>query len=147
MMSGMITTVETVHEPHRSHFGRSFAETRTGRMRDMAHCRQEESRAAAPKPTAAESEFAISWYQDSRIVSTVAPEIHGCCMAARVHAVGWREIVRFTGRKKNRVVGQCSHPPLLFWVVIGFRSEAPRFSLRWRGQGQQHYMDYFYPER
>src|SRR3979490_2733261 len=53
----------------------------------------------------------------------------------------WREIVRFY-RQRSRVVGVLASP-LLFWVVIGsgfgtsFRSGA--------GQGQQHYMDYFYP--
>ncbi len=53
----------------------------------------------------------------------------------------WREIVRFY-RQKSRVVGVLASP-LVFWVVIGsgfgtsFRSGA--------GQGQQHYMDYFYP--
>jgi len=53
----------------------------------------------------------------------------------------WREIVRFY-RQKSRVVGVLASP-LLFWVVIGsgfgtsFRSGA--------GQGQQNYLDYFYP--
>jgi len=53
----------------------------------------------------------------------------------------WREIVRFY-RQKSRVIGVLASP-LVFWVVIGsgfgtsFRSGA--------GQGQQHYMDYFYP--
>jgi ABC-2 type transport system permease protein len=53
----------------------------------------------------------------------------------------WREIVRFY-RQKSRVVGVLASP-LVFWVVIGsgfgtsFRSGS--------GQGQQHYMDYFYP--
>ena len=53
----------------------------------------------------------------------------------------WREIVRFY-RQKTRVVGVLASP-LLFWVVIGsgfgtsFRSGS--------AQGQQHYMDYFYP--
>src|SRR5438270_12666539 len=56
-------------------------------------------------------------------------------------ALWWREIVRFY-RQKSRVVGVLASP-LLFWVVIGsgfgtsFRSGA--------AQGQQHYMDYFYP--
>src|SRR4029077_14731964 len=49
--------------------------------------------------------------------------------------------VRFY-RQKTRVAGVLASP-LLFWVVIGsgfgtsFRSGG--------GQGQQHYMDYFYP--
>ena len=53
----------------------------------------------------------------------------------------WREIVRFY-RQKSRVVGVLASP-LLFWVVIGsgfgtsFRSGG--------GQGQQNYLDYFYP--
>ena len=53
----------------------------------------------------------------------------------------WREIVRFY-RQKSRVVGVLASP-LVFWVVIGsgfgtsFRSG--------RGQGQQNYLDYFYP--
>jgi ABC-2 type transport system permease protein len=53
----------------------------------------------------------------------------------------WREIVRFY-RQKTRVIGVLASP-LIFWVVIGsgfgtsFHSGA--------GQGQQHYMDYFYP--
>jgi ABC-2 type transport system permease protein len=53
----------------------------------------------------------------------------------------WREIVRFY-RQKTRVIGVLASP-LVFWIVIGsgfgtsFRSGA--------GQGQQHYMDYFYP--
>ncbi len=53
----------------------------------------------------------------------------------------WREIVRFY-RQKSRVVGVLASP-LVFWVVLGsgfgnsFRAAG--------GQGQQHYMDYFYP--
>ncbi|MGA7217441.1 MAG: ABC transporter permease [Candidatus Sulfotelmatobacter sp.] len=53
----------------------------------------------------------------------------------------WREIVRFY-RQKSRVVGVLASP-LVFWVVIGsgfgtsFRSGA--------GQGEQNYLDYFYP--
>src|ERR1035441_5496076 len=53
----------------------------------------------------------------------------------------WREIVRFY-RQPTRVVGVLASP-LVFWVVIGsgfgtsFRSG--------RGQGQQNYLDYFYP--
>jgi ABC-2 type transport system permease protein len=53
----------------------------------------------------------------------------------------WREIVRFY-RQPARVVGVLASP-LVFWVVIGsgfgtsFRSGG--------GQGQQHYLDYFYP--
>jgi ABC-2 type transport system permease protein len=53
----------------------------------------------------------------------------------------WREIVRFY-RQKSRVVGVLASP-LVFWIVIGsgfgtsFRSGG--------GQGQQNYLDYFYP--
>jgi ABC-2 type transport system permease protein len=53
----------------------------------------------------------------------------------------WREIVRFY-RQKSRVVGVLASP-LVFWIVIGsgfgtsFRSGS--------GQGQQDYLDYFYP--
>jgi len=53
----------------------------------------------------------------------------------------WREIVRFY-RQRTRVVGVLASP-LLFWMVIGsgfgtsFRSGG--------GQGQQNYLDYFYP--
>jgi ABC-2 type transport system permease protein len=53
----------------------------------------------------------------------------------------WREIVRFY-RQKSRVIGVLASP-LVFWVVTGsgfgtsFRSGG--------GQGQQNYLDYFYP--
>jgi ABC-2 type transport system permease protein len=53
----------------------------------------------------------------------------------------WREIVRFY-RQPTRVVGVLASP-LVFWLVIGsgfgtsFRSGG--------AQGQQHYLDYFYP--
>lgn len=53
----------------------------------------------------------------------------------------WREIVRFY-RQPMRVVGVLASP-LVFWIVLGsgfgnsFRSPG--------GEGQQHYMDYFYP--
>jgi ABC-2 type transport system permease protein len=53
----------------------------------------------------------------------------------------WREIVRFY-RQKSRVVGVLASP-LVFWLVIG-----SGFGTSFRaggGQGQQHYMDYFYP--
>src|SRR5258708_14219168 len=69
----------------------------------------------------------------------VAPASAGVLLPA--FTLWWREIVRFY-RQKTRVVGVLALL-LLFWVVIGsgfgtsFRSGA--------GQGQQHYMDYFYP--
>jgi ABC-2 type transport system permease protein len=53
----------------------------------------------------------------------------------------WRELVRFY-RQRSRVIGVIASP-LVFWVVLGsgfgssFRSGA--------GQGEQHYLDYFYP--
>jgi ABC-2 type transport system permease protein len=52
----------------------------------------------------------------------------------------WREIVRFY-RQKSRVVGVLASP-LVFWVVLG---SGFGNSFRSGGQGQQHYMDYFYP--
>jgi len=53
----------------------------------------------------------------------------------------WRELVRFY-RQRSRVIGVIASP-LVFWVVLGsgfgssFRSGS--------AQGQQHYLDYFYP--
>src|SRR3954463_3603083 len=53
----------------------------------------------------------------------------------------WREIVRFY-RQRSRVVGVIASP-VLFWIVIGsgfgtsFRGGA--------GQGNEHYLDYFFP--
>jgi len=53
----------------------------------------------------------------------------------------WREIVRFY-RQKSRVVGVLASP-LVFWIALGsgfgnsFRSGT--------GQGQERYLDYFYP--
>ena len=69
----------------------------------------------------------------------MAPSSTGILLPA--FTLWWREIVRFY-RQKTRVVGVLASP-LLFWVVIGsgfgtsFRSGG--------AQGQQHYMDYFYP--
>ena len=69
----------------------------------------------------------------------IAPASAGILLPA--FTLWWREIVRFY-RQKTRVVGVLASP-LLFWVVIGsgfgtsFRSGG--------AQGQQHYMDYFYP--
>ncbi len=53
----------------------------------------------------------------------------------------WREIVRFY-RQKSRVVGVLASP-LVFWVVIG-SGFGTSFSSG-GGQGQQNYLDYFYP--
>src|ERR1700688_3026023 len=69
----------------------------------------------------------------------LAPASAGILLPA--FTLWWREIVRFY-RQKTRVIGVLASP-LLFWVVIGsgfgtsFRSGG--------AQGQQHYMDYFYP--
>src|SRR6202051_2105034 len=69
----------------------------------------------------------------------LAPSSAGVLLPA--FTLWWREIVRFY-RQKSRVVGVLASP-LVFWIVIGsgfgtsFRSGG--------GQGQQHYMDYFYP--
>src|SRR5271167_2140604 len=69
----------------------------------------------------------------------LAPPSAGVLLPA--FTLWWREIVRFY-RQKSRVIGVLASP-LVFWVVIGsgfgtsFRSGG--------GQGQQHYMDYFYP--
>jgi ABC-2 type transport system permease protein len=53
----------------------------------------------------------------------------------------WREIVRFY-RQKTRVVGVLASP-LVFWVVIGSGFGTSFHS--GGGQGQQNYLDYFYP--
>ncbi|HXW93602.1 MAG TPA: ABC transporter permease [Terriglobales bacterium] len=53
----------------------------------------------------------------------------------------WREVVRFY-RQRARVVGVIASP-VLFWIVIG-----SGFGSSFRSgdaQGQQHYLDYFYP--
>src|SRR6202142_2852454 len=69
----------------------------------------------------------------------MAPSSAGVLLPA--FTLWWREIVRFY-RQKSRVVGVLASP-LVFWVVIGsgfgtsFRSGG--------GQGQQNYLDYFYP--
>ncbi|MGP0018112.1 MAG: ABC transporter permease [Candidatus Sulfotelmatobacter sp.] len=53
----------------------------------------------------------------------------------------WREIVRFY-RQPTRVVGVLASP-LVFWIVLG---SGFGNSLRSPGgEGQQHYMNYFYP--
>jgi ABC-2 type transport system permease protein len=69
----------------------------------------------------------------------MAPASAGVLLPA--FTLWWREIVRFY-RQKSRVVGVLASP-LVFWIVLGsgfgnsFRSGA--------GQGQEHYMNYFYP--
>jgi ABC-2 type transport system permease protein len=77
--------------------------------------------------------------QAATLSRPVAPASAGVLLPA--FTLWWREIVRFY-RQKSRVVGVLASP-LVFWVVLGsgfgnsFRSSG--------GQGQQHYMDYFYP--
>ncbi len=62
-------------------------------------------------------------------------------MALPAFTLWWRELVRFY-RQRSRVIGVIASP-LVFWVVLGsgfgssFRSGS--------AQGQQHYLDYFYP--
>jgi ABC-2 type transport system permease protein len=77
--------------------------------------------------------------QTAAIPRPVATSSAGILLPA--FTLWWREIVRFY-RQKSRVVGVLASP-LVFWVVIGsgfgtsFRSGS--------GQGQQNYLDYFYP--
>jgi len=77
--------------------------------------------------------------QAATLSRPVAPASAGVLLPA--FTLWWREIVRFY-RQKSRVVGVLASP-LVFWVVLGsgfgnsFRSAG--------GQGQLHYMDYFYP--
>jgi ABC-2 type transport system permease protein len=77
--------------------------------------------------------------QSAALSRPAAPVSTGLLLPA--FTLWWREIVRFY-RQKARVVGVLASP-IVFWVVIGsgfgtsFRSGS--------GEGQQHYMDYFYP--
>jgi ABC-2 type transport system permease protein len=77
--------------------------------------------------------------QTAAVVRPVASASAGVSLPA--FTLWWREIVRFY-RQKSRVVGVLASP-LVFWIVIGsgfgtsFRSGS--------GQGQQDYLDYFYP--
>jgi ABC-2 type transport system permease protein len=77
--------------------------------------------------------------QTAALSRPTAPASAGLVLPA--FTLWWREIVRFY-RQKSRVIGVLASP-LLFWVVIGsgfgtsFRSGG--------GQGQQNYLDYFYP--
>ena len=77
--------------------------------------------------------------QTAALPRSIAPASAGVWLPA--FTLWWREIVRFY-RQKTRVVGVLASP-LVFWVVIGsgfgtsFRSGG--------GQGQQNYLDYFYP--
>src|SRR5258708_10938267 len=77
--------------------------------------------------------------QTAALSRPVAPASAGVWLPA--FTLWWREIVRFY-RQKSRVVGVLASP-LLFWVVIG-----SGFGTSFRageGQGQQNYLDYFYP--
>jgi ABC-2 type transport system permease protein len=77
--------------------------------------------------------------QTAALARPSAPASAGVWLPA--FTLWWREIVRFY-RQKTRVVGVLASP-LVFWIVLGsgfgnsFRSGT--------GQGQEHYMDYFYP--
>src|SRR6202043_2766175 len=77
--------------------------------------------------------------QAAMLSRPVTPASAGLLLPA--FTLWWREIVRFY-RQKSRVVGVLASP-LVFWVVLG-----SGFGNSFRpagGQGQQHYMDYFYP--
>jgi ABC-2 type transport system permease protein len=76
--------------------------------------------------------------QTAALSRPIAPTSAGVLLPA--FTLWWREIVRFY-RQKSRVVGVLASP-LVFWVVIGAGFGT---SFRSGGQGQQHYMDYFYP--
>lgn len=77
--------------------------------------------------------------QTAALSRSLAPASAGILLPA--FTLWWREIVRFY-RQKSRVVGVLASP-ILFWIVIGsgfgtsFRSG--------EGQGQQNYLDFFYP--
>jgi len=77
--------------------------------------------------------------QTAALSRPITPASAGVLLPA--FTLWWREIVRFY-RQKSRVIGVLASP-LVFWVVIGsgfgtsFRSGG--------GQGQQNYLDYFYP--
>jgi len=77
--------------------------------------------------------------QAAALSRPAAPASAGVLLPA--FTLWWREIVRFY-RQKSRVVGVLASP-LVFWIVLG-----SGFGNSFRGaggQGQQHYMDYFYP--
>jgi ABC-2 type transport system permease protein len=77
--------------------------------------------------------------QTAALPRSIAPASAGVWLPA--FTLWWREIVRFY-RQKTRVVGVLASP-LVFWVVIG-----SGFGTSFRsgdGQGQQNYLDYFYP--
>jgi ABC-2 type transport system permease protein len=77
--------------------------------------------------------------QTATLSRPLAPASAGVLLPA--FTLWWREIVRFY-RQKSRVVGVLASP-LVFWVVIG-----SGFGTSFRaggGQGQQNYLDYFYP--
>jgi ABC-2 type transport system permease protein len=77
--------------------------------------------------------------QTAALARTSAPASAGVWLPA--FTLWWREIVRFY-RQKTRVVGVLASP-LVFWVVLG-SGFGNSFSSG-TGQGQEHYMNYFYP--
>jgi ABC-2 type transport system permease protein len=77
--------------------------------------------------------------QAATLATPAAPASAGLILPA--FTLWWREIVRFY-RQPARVVGVLASP-LVFWIVLGSGFGS---SLRSPGgEGQQHYMDYFYP--
>jgi ABC-2 type transport system permease protein len=77
--------------------------------------------------------------QAATLARPAAPASAGLILPA--FTLWWREIVRFY-RQPARVVGVLASP-LVFWIVLGSGFGS---SLRSPGgEGQQHYMDYFYP--
>ena len=73
------------------------------------------------------------------LAAPAAPASAGIALPA--FTLWWRELVRFY-RQRSRVVGVIASP-VLFWIVIG-----SGFGSSFRSgdaQGQQHYLDYFYP--
>jgi ABC-2 type transport system permease protein len=77
--------------------------------------------------------------QAATLARPAAPASAGVLLPA--FTLWWREIVRFY-RQPGRVVGVLASP-LVFWIVLGSGFGS---SLRSPGgEGQQHYMNYFYP--
>jgi len=77
--------------------------------------------------------------QTAALSRPIAPASAGVLLPA--FTLWWREIVRFY-RQKSRVVGVLASP-LVFWIVLG-SGFGNSFSSG-GGQGQQNYLDYFYP--
>jgi hypothetical protein len=108
-------------------------------MRDLGMLGKKEKPPAPAPNLRSESELDFMATQTAALSRPIAPASAGVLLPA--FTLWWREIVRFY-RQKSRVVGVLASP-LVFWVVIG-SGFGTSFPLR-RGQGQQHYMDYFYP--